>query len=240
MNQTVLRLPERPGVGRLGRHVEHDERSRAYGVVLAPAPLVSVDWKRHCDPYNQGDVGSCTGNAIAGLCMTGPFFRPGVTLTETEALYLYEAATHLDKIPGSFPPNDTGSSGLAAAKAAKRAGLIAGYAHAFGLSQALHALSRAPVITGIDWFNGFDTPVGDAAELRIDGESRGGHEVVLDGIDVKAGFVKGTNSWGLGWGNRGRFVMSFKTFGALLKMRGDVVAPVPLPPVVVEQLDLTL
>jgi hypothetical protein len=195
---------------------------------MVVGPLKTAVWTRHCDPFDQGDLGSCTGNAMAGALMTGPLFVPGRTLAEADALSLYEVATRLDSIPGHYPPDDTGSSGLAVAKAAQRAGMISAYHHAFGLSAALHALSKGPVIIGISWFDGFDTPVGASAELRISGSVRGGHEVALDAIDVEHGFVHGTNSWGLGWGNRGRFVMTFKTFGALLTDRGDVVVPVAL------------
>lgn len=226
MNHRLVHLPELPGAGRLGRHVEHDERSRCFAAPHASGPLVSVDWPRHCDPFDQGDLGSCTGNAMAGAAMTGPLFKVGRLLDEAAAVTLYEAATRLDKVPGHYPPEDTGSSGLAVAKAAQRSGLISAYHHAFGLSAALYALSKGPVIIGISWYAGFDTPVGSAAQLVISGPSRGGHEVVLDGIDVKAGMVKGTNSWGIGWGNRGRFVMSFGAFGRLLAESGDVVVPV--------------
>lgn len=233
MNHKLVHLHEKPGVGRLGRHVEHDERSRCFAAPMSAGPLVSVDWVRHCDPFDQGDVGSCTGNAMAGACMTGPVFdarkQPYQPLNEADALRLYEAATRLDKVPGFYPPDDTGSSGLAVAKAAQREKLISAYHHAFGLSAALHALSRGPVIIGISWYDTFDRPIGTHAELLLtdDAENRGGHEIVLDGIDVKAGFVKGTNSWGTSWGNRGKFVMSFGTFGELLKQDGDVVVPVP-------------
>ncbi len=226
MNHKVIHLPEIPGAGRLGRHIEHDERSRCFAAPQASGPLVSADWPRHCDPFDQGDLGSCTGNAMAGAAMTGPLFKVGRHLDESNAVTLYEAATRLDKVPGHYPPEDTGSSGLAVAKAAQRAGLISAYHHAFGLGAALSSLSKGPVIIGINWYEGFDAPQGTAALLAISGQPRGGHEVVLDGIDVKAGVVKGTNSWGLSWGNHGKFCMTFATFGRLLQESGDVVAPV--------------
>lgn len=211
---------------RLGRHVEHDDRSRAFGVVHQLGPLRSVVHHRHCDAFDQGELGSCTGNAMAGALMTGPLYREGRNLTEANAVELYSLATRCDRIPGFYPPDDTGSSGLAVARAAQKMGMVSAYHHAFGLSQALYALSRGPVIIGIDWFAGFDEPVGVGAELRISGEVRGGHEVVLDRLDVENGFVGGTNSWGKGWGAQGRFVLTFGTFRQLLARDGDVVVPV--------------
>lgn len=224
-NLTTIALLERPGVGRLGRHIEHDERSRAFQTVPRLTNLRSVQWPRHCPPFDQGDVGSCTGNAMAGALMTGPLYAHGRDLTEKDALALYSAATHLDTVAGHYPPEDTGSSGLAVAKAAKRANYIKEYRHAFGINAALSALTLGPIIIGIGWYEGFDAPQSYEAELVISGQVRGGHEVVLDGIDVERGLVKGTNSWGTAWGSGGRFAMSFGTFKRLLAERGDVVVP---------------
>ena len=97
---------------RLGRHIEHDERSRAYPAARAPK-VVSVAHARHCAPFDQGQTGSCTGNAEAGLLMTDPLFVTGRCLSESDAVALYEQATHLDRVKGIYPPDDTGSSGLA-------------------------------------------------------------------------------------------------------------------------------
>jgi hypothetical protein len=224
-NIHIDHIPERVVPGRrLGRHVEHDERSRAFGVVAHAKPIRSVQWERHAPIFDQGDVGSCTGNAIAGCCVTGPLFN-GRVLTEDDAVQIYEMATRLDRIPGHFPPEDTGSSGIAAARAAQKMGLVGVYHHAFGLTQALQALQSGPVAIGINWYEGFDDPKGAHAELVVTGQVRGGHEMVLDGLDVENGLVHGCNSWGASWGNNGRFVMTWGTFKRLLAEDGDVVVP---------------
>ena len=221
MMTRLLREVVVPGK-RLGRHVRHDARSIAHPSPHADAPLISASWERHCPPYDQGDVGSCTGQAMAGALMTGPLWRTGRKLTEDDAVQIYKAGTHLDRIPGAYLPDDTGSTGLAVAHAAKLAGLIPRYMHAFSLHAALASLGRAPVLIGIAWYEGFDAPVGPHAELKIGGEARGGHEVYLLAIDVDAKTVQGCNSWGPNWGDRGRFTMSFDTLGALLADQGDV------------------
>ncbi len=223
----IIHLHELAGGGRLGRHVEHDPRSRGFAAAAPASPLVSRAWKRHCAPFNQGGVGACTGNAMAGVLMTEPFFTPGRNLTEADALRLYELATRLDKIAGHYPPEDTGSSGLAVAKAAHRSGYVKSYAHAFGLQHALAALGHGPVLLGIPWFAGFDTPRGPHAELVIAGGVRGGHEVELLEIDIAARMVRGCNSWGAGWGDGGYFSLTFDTLDELLAQDGDVVCPVP-------------
>ena len=215
------RLPEHPVFARrLGRHIEHDTRSLAFPAARA-VELVSVAHERHCPPFDQGDTGSCTGNAEAGLLMTDPLFVDGRVLTEADAVVLYERATHLDDIPGSYPPDDTGSSGLAAMKAAKELGYITGYRHAFGLQHSLEALVLAPVITGVSWYEGFDEPSKNGT-VEIAGSVRGGHEFAVVGIDTDARTVRACNSWGPDWGDHGYFQFSWDTWDQLLHERGDV------------------
>ena len=205
---------------RLGRHIEHDERSRAFPAARAPK-VVSVMHTRHCAPFDQGQTGSCTGNAEAGVLMTDPLFMTGRSLSESDAVVLYEKATHLDRIKGVYPPDDTGSSGLAVMKAAKALGYITGYQHAFGLQHALEALVLAPVITGVSWYEGFDEPDADG-NVAISGSIRGGHEFEVVGIDAEARTVRACNSWGADWGDHGYFQFSWDTWDQLLHKRGDV------------------
>ena len=71
----VIRIPEREVPGRrLGRHVRHDPRSLAYQVAAVdPATLTSVRHVRGIPVLDQGDLGSCTGNAAEGCLGSAPF-----------------------------------------------------------------------------------------------------------------------------------------------------------------------
>jgi len=241
-------LPEHPptrrGAGRLGRHIRHDPRSLAYQVAAKPlGELTSVRHRRYIPVLNQGDLGACTGYAALGAVGTGPLFtalsgNPGCP-SETDAAAdgiraatLYSTATKLDDVAGTYPPHDTGSSGLAVAKATKNAGLISGYRHATSLEAALTALESSPVITGINWYDSFDAPDDDGVvRITPDASVRGGHEVVLDMLDTADHLVWLTNSWGGSWGHDGTAAVSWDDFGRLLDEDGDVTvfAPVTEP-----------
>jgi hypothetical protein len=209
---------------RLGRHVEHDPRSKAFAVSRVK-PLVSKTWKRHCDVFDQGDLGQCTAETGVGVMMTDPFYSPSLVLNQGHCTQLYSEATKYDKIPGNYPPDDTGSSGLGVAKAMHKRGWIKSYYHAFTLHAALASLGSGPGMLGIPWYEGFDEPVGPKAELFIAGSVRGGHEVQVLSIDVDRQLIRGPNSWGPDWGDKGYFTMSFETLDRLLHEQGDYTVP---------------
>jgi len=162
---------------------------------------------------------------MAQCLMTDPFWRKGRDLDEVQARILYGMATKLDGLPGEFPPDDTGLSGLGAAKAAKALGYISAYHHAFGIDHALAALALWPVIVGLEWLQGCDEPDKEGL-ARYEGRSRGGHEVEAYGLDVECHLVWFRNSWGPSWGRRGSFALSFDDLGRALEDHGDVVVPV--------------
>jgi hypothetical protein len=221
-----VHLAEQPLTGkRLGRHVHHDPKSREYPAEQAPA-IVSVTHQATGLPLNQGEIGSCTANALCGALDSAPEFSGGTPLNEAEAVRVYERETSLEKDP--YPPNDPGGSGLMVCKAGKQLGLISSYKHAFGIKHALQALVLRPVITGIKWYTSFDTPdpTTGLVELASDATVRGGHEIVADGIDAEGKLVWFWNSWGTQYALGGRFCMSFDTWDQLLKDQGDVTVPV--------------
>jgi hypothetical protein len=220
-----VHLPEQVVEGkRLGRHVEHDPRSRDFSAKRAPK-IISVQHQATGLPLDQGELGSCTANALCGALDSAPDFVGGTPLGEPDAVRLYKLETELEGKP--CPPNDPGGSGLMVCKAAKQLGLISSYKHAFGLQHALEALVLRPVITGIGWYSSFDTPdpTTGLVEIAPGAAVRGGHEIVADGIDAENKLVWFWNSWGPHFGLGGRFCMAFDTWGRLLKERGDVTVP---------------
>jgi hypothetical protein len=234
--------------GGLGRHVNHDPRSRAFAHRPSRTTLVSKVWERHYDVLDQGQTGACTGNAILGAVYTGKVYEAltdvlRASLQATEAVardVLYHLATTLDPFNGTYPPDDTGSDGVSASKAAQQLGLIAGYTHTFSVDDALAAVSHdGHVITGVNWYPSFDSPDAYGAvklPARL-GKPDGGHEFLVYGIDTATERVLARNSWGTNWGGSvdpaanvgpGEFQFSFTDWGRLLKQSGDVTVPVPV------------
>jgi hypothetical protein len=233
--------------GRLGRHVEHDDRSKAYALSEdLLGDYTSATHTVNAPVLNQGDKGACTGFGTEACVSADPFYaaipvsvpaRPtaNVDTDNAQGLALYGAATKLDNIKGSYPPDDTGSTGIAAAKAAQKVGLIAGYQHALSLDAALMGVGKLPGITGVNWYEGFDTP-DSKGRVKVSGSVRGGHEFCVYGIDAVKKLVWARNSWGSGWGLNGCFSFSFDDWGRLLDEQGDATffvplsSPAPAPP----------
>jgi hypothetical protein len=143
---------------------------------------------------------------------------------ESLAVDLYKMATTLDNVPGSYPPDDTGSSGLGVAKALKTWALATGYTHAFSPAALKSALQSGPAMLGIVWLNSMFDPRPDGT-LSVDQKSglAGGHEIVCSGWDGAR--FRLDNSWGPAWGNAGSCWVTETDMVWLLSQQGDVTVP---------------
>lgn len=220
---------------RLGRNVLHDSRSRMFPVKAEkPKQLESTRHNINIVRLDQGNTGSCTGNAGTHALASDKHWAAGQTVLKPEdananegyAVQLYSAATILDPWPGQYPPDDTGSDGLSIVKVLQQRGLISGYQHAFSLDAALTALSQGVVMIGSAWLDGMYNPARDG-RISVTGAEVGGHEYILDEIDVQRQIVWMMNSWGKKWGLDGRAYMSWADLAKLLANDGDCTVPVP-------------
>ena len=212
---------------RCGRHVFHDSRSRRFDLAETAGsklPTAPIRWQREGSIFDQGDLGCCTACAALGLMMTEPF-ADGTVYTLADVHDFYSAETRLDGIPGTYPPDDTGSNGLAAMKVLHRRGQIKAYAHAFSPYTAVAALTRGPIAVGTVWLDSMFEPINGRIYLDPASAVAGGHEYVIDGWDPRTQRVHMTNSWGEGWGEDGGATIEWVDFVWLLKQRGDAVQP---------------
>jgi hypothetical protein len=220
---------------RLGRHQLLDARSLSHmvenDVEAMGTSYKDQHWQRVISILDQGDRGSCTGNAGTGALGTQPFYDAAgrrvlpsgedAKACEEFAVQLYSDATAVDPYPGTYPPEDTGSSGLAICQVLKSRGIITGYTWARSAYGFLTLLQAGPVLQGMPWYKAFFHP---DAHGFIDADPNwsasgvaGGHEVEAIGVeldhrDVYSSTITYANSWGTGWGDHGMFRMRLRTY----------------------------
>lgn len=214
---------------------QYGSASRKLGFPKELRNLKSIKWERHVPVYKQSNSGACVGYAALGALGTGSLYDTLKAndklpnFSEELAIEIYSKATALDEYPGQYPEQDTGSSGLAAAKALRAMGLIESYRRYSSFSAALLVLQIAPVISGINWYKNFAEPTPEGECLILPNTSPlGGHEIVVDELDVENQRVWFTNSWGPDWNINGRGWFSYLTWRQLLHEKGDVIKLIPI------------
>jgi len=265
---TILRQRQ-PYHPLLGRNINFDSRSWDYALQPQEVSIQAVRHRPYIDVLNQGDVGSCTGNAAVSCAYHAPFYSPDAqpwayAPDEDGALRWYARNTAEDGFSGEFtyPPSggdDTGSDGLTASKVAQEAGIISGYQMAGDLDSSLQALMDRPGITGIPWYRSmFSAPSSGLLTVTVSSGLAGGHELCVDEI-VAADqpgngtgklLVGGPNSWGTEWGAQGRWYLTADDWWSLRQQDGDVYfwtaksqpppLPTPTPDPGYDEADLTL
>lgn len=231
-----------PGKPRLGRHLELDARSLAYLAEsepeLAKVQITPREWVCPLPILDQGQLGSCVGNAgtEALAALYAPAHVPEVwdgailnyddaVRAESFAVELYHEATVMDGFKGTYPPDDTGSSGLGACRALKKAGLISRYTWATNLHAIGLAFQRGGVLIGMPWLNAFYNP---DAHGFIDSDPNwqnsgvaGGHELYAEALetwddtDPSKVVIRLRNHWRASWGDHGYGRMRGSTYMAL-------------------------
>ena len=220
----------------LGRNIGHDPRSRAYAYQpRRDEPLRSVRHHSNIRTLNQ-HVGSCTCHSALKLCTYQHWFtlsreQQQLIINDPDGMATdwYRETTRNDEFPGEWEPTDTGSSGTSASKTAVRRGFAKGFQHSFSFDDTLHMLSQNPVAIGVWWYSTFDSPNSNGfVSLTPTARRRGGHEFVLDELNVEEELVWGQNSWGDSYGVDGRFCFVFDDLERLLNEDGDAVQLTPL------------
>lgn len=233
---TVKYVPTDP---RLGRHVEHDSRSRNFPFkAAAKPPDKTIFWADSAPILDQKDLGGCVGWTGADILNTVQFSpvrstkNKGQFYGDKEGLAFYKAATVADSIKGTYPPEDTGSSGLGLAKALKKLGLIDSYTHAFSWSAYLTAIAKGPVAVGTLWTNQMFDPDNSGVVTVgaiTDDTVAGGHEYSLRGRDSDLKLNLCRNHWSKTWNPKsvrqklpGEFWLTDADLKLLLSNQGDI------------------
>lgn len=210
-----------------GRIEHHDPRNFNYPVTLLldDVPRKSRTWRRPA-PYDQ--IGpTCVANTGKGLVNTTPTTKAipaGKRLHVDADGTWYRGAQEHDQWPGI---NYDGTSALGMCEYLRFIGLISGYYWCTSLDQALDCLGqRGAIGIGVSWKTGMMRTDADGF-IHVTGGEEGGHEVEVNGIDVRRRTVTITNSWGADWGVNGRCKLTWDDLGQLLDDGGDAVTLVP-------------
>jgi len=187
---------------RLGRHIVHDPRSRGFALPAATAVDRSTWRTKRVTVYDprpnpNQTVGNCTMCAKAMQLNAVGNRVKGVVFGMDWAMRAYAWETANDEFPGAYPGQDTGSSGLAAAKTAQHYGVGGEYRWIFtGADGVVQAVMDGHVVNvGTRWDQRMFDP--DAAGVvHPGGPVAGGHEWSVRGYDLKRDLVLGRCWWG--------------------------------------------
>lgn len=212
--------------------VEHfDERSRQYPInrlLSGTVPRRAKVWRARWSPLDQGKEGACVGHGFSG-CLAATPHRHRVD--NASAFGLYGQAQAQDRAMGNHWP--AGASILAGAKAAVADGRVASYRWAFDLDSVIDALvQHGPVVLGIEWRADMYRTTADGL-VQVTGPVVGGHAIMANGFlprhPVHGEVVVWTNSWGAGYGLRGRGFIRVADLDVLLQARGEACIPTDRP-----------
>lgn len=195
--ETTYVVQRRPN---LGRQRVHDSLSKAFPAraVINRSAWVSKTIRIY-DPSPNPDQchGECTGCAKSMEMNAVNNRLRGVILNMDTAHKLYHQATELDPFDGEWPPDDTGSSGLAAAKAAQKLGIGGEYRHVFnGADEVVQLIQTGRVVNvGTWWYDGMFTPDAQGV-IAPTGPQVGGHQYVARGYNLARDLVLIRCWWG--------------------------------------------
>lgn len=185
----------------LGRQQVHDPRSKDYPAVrglVDRSQWVSKTIRVYDPKVNPNQChGECTGVAKCVQSNAAGNRVAGVVLNMDDAHKFYHLATTLDPFKGEWPPEDTGSSGLASAKAAQKLGIGSEYRHVFnGADGVVELIQQGKVVSvGTWWYEDMFTP-SSLGIIEPTGKMVGGHQYAARGYDAKRDLVLIRCWWG--------------------------------------------
>ena len=222
-------IPDRP-----------DHRDYLYSAIAPKVKLPSkIDLRNECSPIeNQGHLGSCTANALAGhLEFLGKI--SGQTYKDVSRLFIYyneraiEGTVGFDSgamirdgikvlakygvCPESSWPYDISQFTRKPAAACYKEGLkhrITSYHRLQVLSEMLNCLAEGfPFVFGFTVYESFESlkvaQTGIVPMPKKTERALGGHAVMAAGYDQKQKRFIVRNSWGTQWGQTGYFTMPY-------------------------------
>jgi len=196
-----------------GRRIAHDARDEQF-LFQRPAKA-SKRTSRTWPLYWKGDQGNtphCVGFGWAHWLAATPIVQ------WLDPHGIYGLALYLDEWEGEA---DEGTSVRAGAKVLQQLGIVERYDWAYTVDGAAQwLLEKGPVVFGLPWTE--DMCVPDAKGLiRPTGEIAGGHCILANSVSTKTELIGLSNSWGTGWGIKGKCFIGFDDLHKLLRQDGE-------------------
>ena len=216
-----------------------DKRDHIYQLTNTEQSNI-VDLRQYCSSIeDQGNLGSCTGNAIAGaiellhkrqnrtldisrlfiyyyerLLIGTVNYDSGAYIRDgIKACYTYGAPTE-NLWPYNISKFRTAPPKTALIDAAKRK--VTSYQRATDFNAVIDAITSGyPVTIGFNVYSSFDSPVVARTGIMPYPNTKkerllGGHAVLLVGYNKNNNTFIARNSWGTNWGDNGYFYMPFQ------------------------------
>jgi hypothetical protein len=211
-----------------GRLKSPDPRDRLYALPPRPPQAAGVRVKTWRSPgiLDQGMTSQCVVYSGYKYLTTRPITNKGFKTNEDRAR-VYKEVQELDEWPGT---DYEGTSVRAFYKWLKSKGFITEYRWAFDCETVVnHVLGIGPVQMGTIWDESMSSPDRwGYIYPNTDNADDSGHAWIIVGANRDARNPDGTrgrvtmvNSWGLGWGRRGRAFITFNNLDKLIKLDGE-------------------
>jgi len=213
----------------LGRRVSKDARDHDYKLPnkRAAAKTWTSRYWSSSGVLDQGATSQCVAYSGVKYLHTGPVYNRG--LQQQDCARLYKDCQQVDEWPGD---NYDGTSVRALFRVFKSRGFVTEYRWAFDAETIInHVLTTGPVVMGTVWTMDMFMPRKGSFYITPTGEDVGGHAWLITGANRKKenppdagggyGAVRMVNSWGEGWGQKGKAWISFKHLGKLVQMDGE-------------------
>lgn len=192
-----------------------DVRDAQYPMRAAIDMMAPIRPPWHSPPsLDQGNEGSCVGFGSTHMLAAAPYMH---TMTYDFARGIYLDAKKVDEWQGE---DYEGTSVRAGMKVLRSRGLISEYLWTRSAETVRdYVLRRGPVVMGTTWYKSMmDTDI--KGFIHPDGASVGGHCWTVLGWSESQEAFRGIQSWGMGWGDRGRFWIKLDAFKFLLEEDG--------------------
>lgn len=215
----------------LGRIHAPDPRDKQHLMLRALPPAVPDKPKTWASGVvlDQGDKPWCVAFAWTGFLLASPTRTklPAVGGVAPYTTDLYHQAQLVDEWPGEDYDGTSVRAGAKVLTAQKR---LVEYLWAWDAETLKHfVLTRGPAVIGINWYETMFAPI-RGGFLIVNGALAGGHAILVLGYSQNLKAFRLVNSWGAGWGDKGRVWLREADMQRLITEDGEACSAIEITP----------